>query len=62
MTTEVNVAFSTADEEAIIACMATPQSTALFPYQGKVSTSDPRYATFYDAYPALQPMMPAPNS
>lgn len=61
MSTTVNVAFSDASEAEIVAWMLSPQPLQTFPYQAEISTSDSRYAAFYNANPAFQEMMPAPQ-
>jgi hypothetical protein len=62
----INVQFTDASAQIIQAYLASPQDPDLWPNQGTVSTSDPRWKTFYDAvYPFGPPMwggMPEPTT
>jgi hypothetical protein len=63
MTTSINVQFSDATDATIIAYFGCPQNATVYPNQRTVTTSDARWATFYDALPAsAQQGLPAPTS
>lgn len=55
------VQFTDADEKVISAVFANEQDISAFPNQGQVDLSDPRYASFFNALPALaRQWMPSP--
>ncbi|AJX62320.1 Uncharacterised protein [Burkholderia pseudomallei] len=56
------VQFSDADNKVISAVFANEQDSSAFPNQGRVDLSDPRYASFFNALPALARQgMPSPT-
>ncbi|AHE31123.1 hypothetical protein [Burkholderia pseudomallei] len=55
------VQFSDADEKVITAVFANEQDREVFPNQGKIDLTDPRYAAFFNALPRLaQQAIPSP--
>jgi hypothetical protein len=62
MSATINVAFSDSKETTVVAWMLTPQPESTFPNQGEIQTSDSRYATFFNANPMAQQMMPTPTT
>jgi hypothetical protein len=59
----VFVQFSDPTEKTVIAYLAGPQDPISYPNQGNISTSDLRWAAFYDALPLVaQRGLPAPDS
>ncbi|MFM0173184.1 hypothetical protein PQR33_28105 [Paraburkholderia sediminicola] len=55
------VAFSDATEAVISSVFSCAQDDSAHPFQGSVTASDPRYATFYNQFPpAMQEFMEQP--
>jgi hypothetical protein len=63
---QINVNFSDSTQTEIANYFASPQDPEQWPNQGAISTSDPRWKTFYDAsYPFGPPMwggLPEPTT
>lgn len=63
---QINVVFSDSVQTSIAMYFASPQDPDQWPYQGVISTSDPRWKVFYDAiYPFGAPEfggLPAPTT
>ncbi|MBU9661891.1 hypothetical protein KTF22_08300 [Burkholderia multivorans] len=58
----INVQFSDATEETIIAYFACAQDATIYPNQGVIETSDARWKAYYSALPAImQAGPPAPT-
>jgi hypothetical protein len=61
--TIVNVQFSDATSQTVVAFFSSPQDENSYPYQGQVDTTDDRYKAFYNT---LNPVsaratLPAPT-
>lgn len=60
--TMLYVQFDGPAEEKIISFFGGPQDPGVWPNQGTVDTSDPRWHEFYDAFPDLiKPYLPTPD-
>jgi hypothetical protein len=58
----INVQFTDASAQVIQAYLASPQDPDLWPNQGTVEASDPRWKVFYDAQPELsRQYLPSPE-
>jgi hypothetical protein len=63
MTTTIYVQFADATEQSIISYFGCPQDATVYPNQGAISSTDSRWATFYDAFPAAtQKSLPTPGA
>lgn len=60
--TMLYVQFEDTTEQKIISFFGAPQDPEVWPNQGTVDTSDPRWHAFYDAYPdVLKIYIPVPD-
>lgn len=55
MTQSIFVQFSDSTEATIIAVFSEPQDETIYPNQGALESSDPRYSTWYSALQKLPP-------
>lgn len=63
MATNINVQFTDATQETIISYFGSPQDPDSYENLGTVSTSDPRWATYYATIPEnMQAFFPAPTT
>lgn len=62
MSTTLNVQFADSSESTIDAYFASPQDPSAYANLGTVDTSDPRWASFYEAVGGAIAGLPAPTS
>jgi len=57
------VQFSDSTETTVVAYFAEPQDLTVYPNQGTIESTDPRYAKYYAALPtAVQAVLPPPTA
>lgn len=49
----LNVQFTDSTSQVIASYFGSPQDPAVFPNQGVISSTDPRWATFRNSFPAV---------
>ncbi|WP_427183517.1 hypothetical protein ACL598_16760 [Bordetella bronchialis] len=62
MATTIYVQFSDESEQTIISMFSAEQDPSNYPNQATITTSDPRYLTYYSALPEfVQASLPSPT-
>jgi hypothetical protein len=58
----INVQFADDSDQVVVSYLSGPQDPAYYPNQGVISTSDPRWAAYYNAKPFfLRDGLPTPT-
>jgi hypothetical protein len=59
----INVSFSDATKQTVNMYFGCPQDETVYPYQGQIETSDPRWKAFYDSIiESLRSGLPEPDA